>query len=103
MDPSEQAFRLAGKRLGEVPFPVEFVATTAEDMNFAAGSFDAAVLTWTLCSVHSPALSLRNIRRVLKPDGRLFLLEHGLLDERPVQRFQLFGPRFIANSAPGAG
>jgi ubiquinone/menaquinone biosynthesis C-methylase UbiE len=56
--------------------PVEFVAGSAERLPFADASFDAVVSTFVLCSVESPAVVLAEIRRVLRPDGRLVVLEH---------------------------
>jgi len=46
------------------------------------------VMTWTLCSVDDPMAALREIRRVLKSDGRLLFAEHGLAPDRSVRRWQ---------------
>lgn len=88
LDPSEQALDLAHKRIQKVPFPVVIVPGTAEQMDFQGKTFDAVVLTWTLCSVPSPALTLENMRRVLRPYGRLYFLEHGLSPDHHVRRLQ---------------
>lgn len=45
-------------------------------MPFADATFDSAVVTLVLCSVSDPALALAEIKRVLKPQGTLFLFEH---------------------------
>jgi ubiquinone/menaquinone biosynthesis C-methylase UbiE len=52
---------------------------------FSDASFDTAVATFVFCSVPDPVLGLREMRRVLKPGGRLLLLDH-VLSERPVLR-----------------
>jgi ubiquinone/menaquinone biosynthesis C-methylase UbiE len=90
LDPSRRAFALADKRLRTTAFPVELVEGTGEEMSFPAGTFDAVVLAWTLCSVMDPARTLENIRRVLRPGGRLHFLEHGLSEEPRVRAAQRF-------------
>lgn len=55
---------------------VEVIETGAERLPFADGSFDTVVSTLVLCTVPDVAASLREIRRVLAPEGRLLFLEH---------------------------
>jgi len=50
----------------------------AQRLPFRDDHFDAVIATFVFCSVPDPVLGLSEIRRVLKPDGRLFLLEHVL-------------------------
>src|SRR5512142_2850626 len=54
----------------------EVVEAPAERLPFAAASFDTAVVTLVLCTVPEVAAALAEIRRVLRPDGRLLVLEH---------------------------
>ena len=53
----------------------------AEDLRFPDESVDTAVMTWSLCSIPNPVRALREVRRVLKPSGRLLFAEHGLSPE----------------------
>ena len=55
---------------------VEIVAWEAELLACDAASFDAVVCTLVLCSVRDPKQSLEEIRRVLRPGGKLCFLEH---------------------------
>ncbi|HEV2275405.1 MAG TPA: methyltransferase domain-containing protein, partial [Acidobacteriaceae bacterium] len=47
-----------------------------------------AVITWTLCSIPDPAKALKQIRRVLKADGRLIFIEHGRASDPSVVAWQ---------------
>ena len=49
---------------------------TAERLPFADGSVDTVVSTFVLCTVAAPDLALREIARVLRPDGQLLFIEH---------------------------
>ena len=55
---------------------IELVDARAEALPFADRSFDAAVLTLVLCSVDDVDAALAELRRVLRPGGRLHLVEH---------------------------
>jgi len=65
----EKRLRRSGRnaRLAEAP---------AERLPFADGSVDTVVSTFVLCTVEVPELALREIVRVLRPDGQLLFLEH---------------------------
>ena len=56
--------------------PVEVSAAGAEVLPFPDGSFDTVVSTLVLCTVPDQGLALGEIRRVLRPDGRLLFIEH---------------------------
>jgi ubiquinone/menaquinone biosynthesis C-methylase UbiE len=50
--------------------------------------YNAVLTTWTLCSISDVSLALSEMRRVLKPNGRLLFVEHGLSPENKVRRWQ---------------
>jgi SAM-dependent methyltransferase len=52
---------------------IEIVEGVAENLPFAAGSFDHALVVTTICFVDSPAQMLAEVHRVLKPGGRLVI------------------------------
>ena len=57
-----------------------------EDVDVAAGSYDAAVLTHVLCSVDDPPAVLGQAARALKPGGKLFVMEHVAAPEGTTMR-----------------
>jgi ubiquinone/menaquinone biosynthesis C-methylase UbiE len=88
IDPSREGAKLARERIAKVAFAVEFMPVAAEEISAPDHSFDSVVSTFTLCTIPKPAAALEQMRRVLKPGGRLFMVEHGLSGEPGVQRWQ---------------
>src|SRR6516164_11464374 len=64
------------KRLGRSSRRARVVDAGAEELPFADGSVDTVVSTFVLCTVEAPDLALREITRVLRPDGQLLFIEH---------------------------
>jgi len=95
MLPQRVAQRIALARM-----PVEQMQLDASGrLPFDDHSFDAAVSTWTLCSIAKLGAALQEVRRVLTPDGQFIFLEHGRSDDAQVARRQdFFNPlqKFIA-------
>ena len=88
VDSSPELLSMARRKLNASPHPVELFCRFAEELLFGDGSFDTVVLTWTLCSISHPVGALAEIKRVLKPDGRLLFVEHGLSPDPKVQAWQ---------------
>lgn len=64
------------------------VQAEGERIPLRDASCDTAVMTLVLCSVDDPALTLSEVRRVLRPDGRLIVIEHGLAADARIARWQ---------------
>jgi ubiquinone/menaquinone biosynthesis C-methylase UbiE len=88
VDPAAVGRRLAAGRLAASPVPVEFAGTDAQELPAADESVDSVLSTWTLCSIADPARALAEIRRVLRPGGALYFIEHGLSPDPKVARLQ---------------
>ena len=88
VDPSPEFLRLARKRTADAVVPVSLLRGSAEQVPFADAVFDAIVMTWTLCSIPNPMAALTEMRRVLRPGGRLIFVEHGLSPEIRTSRWQ---------------
>lgn len=88
VEPSEVAWRLSLPEREHSPVPVERSGLDGQRLPFADGSFDSALSTWTLCTIPDPVAALRELRPVLRPGGRLFLVEHGAAPDAQVLRRQ---------------
>jgi ubiquinone/menaquinone biosynthesis C-methylase UbiE len=76
------------ERAGRVPFPIHVEEVAAESLPYPDRQFDSVISTWTLCTIPDVKKALREIRRVLKPTGIFFFLEHGLSDNVRVAAWQ---------------
>jgi ubiquinone/menaquinone biosynthesis C-methylase UbiE len=88
LDPSSELLRLARKRATRAVIPVSLVRASAQSVPFADATFDGVAITWTLCSIPNPIAALIEMRRVLKPGGRLLFVEHCLSPEIRIARWQ---------------
>jgi ubiquinone/menaquinone biosynthesis C-methylase UbiE len=88
LDPSAELLRRARRAATRAPFPVTFLQESAEAVPLPDGAVSTAVMTWTLCTIPDPVRALREIRRVLRPDGRLVFVEHGRSGDPAVVRWQ---------------
>lgn len=68
--------------------PVKWLEACAEQIPLADGMADTLVTTWTLCTIPDPHRALREMRRVLKPEGPLLFIEHGLSPDPHVRVWQ---------------
>jgi SAM-dependent methyltransferase len=116
IEPADVGWKLARKRLDATTVPVQRSGLDGQSLPFGDDTFDAALSTWTMCTIPHLDAALGELRRVLKPGGRLHFVEHGLAPDEPVQRWQhrlepvqkrLFGgchlTRPVVDSLTGAG
>jgi len=85
IDPSPRLLKRASRKRAS---RTVLVQGSAETLPFDTATFDTVVTTWTLCTIPDVLAALRDMRRVLRPDGRMLFVEHGLAPDRAVARWQ---------------
>ena len=88
VEPADLAWNLAEKRLAAATVPVQRCGLNGQALPFEDDSYDAALSTWTMCTIPDVAGALSELRRVLKPGGTLHFVEHGLAPDERVRRRQ---------------
>ncbi len=88
VDPSPELLGRAQDALLRSGRSANFANGIAEALPFENSSFDSVVTTFTLCSVQDPTAALSEVRRVLRPGGRLIFLEHGKAPEPAAANWQ---------------
>jgi ubiquinone/menaquinone biosynthesis C-methylase UbiE len=88
VEPSVAMAARARERAGRAAATIEVVEARVEELPFTDGSFDCAIATLAWCSVADPLAAFAEVRRVLRPRGRLLLLEHVHSRWQPARRLQ---------------
>jgi len=88
IDPSPRLLAIARRRADAAGVRAELLQGSATAIPIADNTIDTVVMTWTLCSITDPLAALCEMRRVLKPDGMLLFVEHGLSPEPGIERWQ---------------
>jgi len=71
-----------------LPFNVDFIALTGEEIPLENHSADTVLVTYTLCSIPDVKKALKEMNRVLKPGGELIFCEHGKAPDDHIRRWQ---------------
>jgi ubiquinone/menaquinone biosynthesis C-methylase UbiE len=88
LDPSLPLLSRAQSKARRTKTPVHLLEGSAERIPLADHSMDTIVMTWTGCSIPEIYAALEDMRRVLRPSGRLLFIEHGRAPEARVARWQ---------------
>jgi ubiquinone/menaquinone biosynthesis C-methylase UbiE len=87
-EPSKPMIKRLQRRIDERSPSAKLLRAPAEDLPFEADSFDVAVSTLVLCGVDDQRRALGELRRVLRPGGRLLFIEHVRSEEPGLARLQ---------------
>ena len=88
LEPTPRLVTMARAVARASTMPIQFLEASAEAIPLDAHSVDTVVTTWTLCSIPLAPTALAEMRRVLRPHGRLLFVEHGLAPDAGVRRWQ---------------
>lgn len=88
VEPSEGMRRVARKNVEGSGMAVEWLDLMAGEIPLESGAADTVLLTFTLCSITEWEAALQEMRRVLKPGGRLLFCEHGAAPDDSVLKWQ---------------
>ena len=88
VEPSRVCKRIAEPRVARARVRVEPAGLTGEHLELPSAQCDAALSTWTLCTIPDVAAALDEVHRVLKRGGRFHFVEHGHAPDPDVARWQ---------------
>lgn len=88
VEPLSKARARAERRFAHVTTPVRWIGLDGQAIPLPDESVDAALSTFTLCTIPDATAALAEVRRVLRPGGTFQFLEHGLAPSRVVQGWQ---------------
>lgn len=88
LDPSAEMWSIAQKNAAQYHLDAEFIQSGAESIPLDKHSADTVLMTYTMCTITHVQAALGEIRRVLRPSGRLIFCEHGKAPDVRVQRWQ---------------
>jgi ubiquinone/menaquinone biosynthesis C-methylase UbiE len=88
LEPAPDMVKRAKPLAEKVDFPVEFIDLPGEEIPLDDNSVDTVLLTYTLCTIPDTLKAMENMRRVLKPGGKLLFSEHGRAPDAAVAKWQ---------------
>lgn len=88
LEPSAEMWSLAQDAVKASAVPVELVNADAEEIPLADASVDTVLVTYALCTIPDALAAISEMRRVLRPGGRLLFCEHGEAPDENVRRWQ---------------
>jgi ubiquinone/menaquinone biosynthesis C-methylase UbiE len=88
VEPAGLARKLAEPRIAASPVTVEHVGLDGASLPLGDASVDAALCTFTLCTIPDVGGALAEVHRVLRPGGRFHFLEHGLAPDPGIVKWQ---------------
>ena len=88
LDPSPELCEMAKKAAHNNEIKIDFLIEGAEEIKLPSQSIDTVLITYTLCSIPNPNDALKEMKRVLKHDGKILFCEHGAAPDLNVFKWQ---------------
>ena len=88
LDPSAEMWAIAKKNAEDHHLDAEFLQSGAESIPLDNDSADTVLMTYTMCTIPEIDAALEEIKRVLRPTGKLIFCEHGKAPDTSVQAWQ---------------
>jgi len=88
VDPAAELTITAQERAEQIQAEVDVLGISGEQLPSENNEYDSIVCTWTLCSIPNPYRAVAEMRRVLKPGGKLIFVEHGKSDDPAIVKWQ---------------
>ena len=88
IDPAVSSVAMAKSRASQYNSKISFIESSAESIDLMSSSFDCVVIGYSLCTIPDPLKALAEAHRLLKTNGSLLFMEHGLAPEIKIQNWQ---------------
>ncbi|MGI8901015.1 MAG: class I SAM-dependent methyltransferase [Nocardioides sp.] len=88
IEPSDLSWRMARTRIASSPVEIRRDGLDGQRLDLPDDSFDCALSTFTMCTIPDLGAALTEVRRVLRSEGTLHFVEHGLSPDPKVARRQ---------------
>ena len=88
IDPDAHIWKRSQKRREETPIPIERLGLSGESIPLDNETADTVVVTYSLCTIPDPVKALKDMGRILKPNGQIIFTEHGQAPDANVAKWQ---------------
>lgn len=88
LEPAAEMRARAAERVAASPIELEYLGLSGEQIPLDDNSADTILITYTMCTIPDVMKALSEMRRVMKPTGRMIFCEHGEAPDADVQRWQ---------------
>jgi len=88
VDPDEHIWKRSARRREACRIDIDRIGLSGEDIPLEKNSADTVVVTYSLCTIPDPVKALHEMKRILKPGGKILFSEHGKAPDNKVHKWQ---------------